>query len=761
MSKLHIQTLGYPRIGKNREMKKALESYWRGDTGEGGLLNTLRQVERDGWRSQLESGIDFIGVGDATLYDHILDWAVRFGIVPRRFAHMAGLGRYFAMARGAPESPALELTKWFDTNYHYLVPEFEAGSLSRSDFSDYLERLEEARSLLGSRAVPIVPGPVTLLALSRCEVSLDEALESLMPRYRILLEEIRSLNYDEVQLHEPALVLSGRKQLNRLSERAYAEFAELDLAINLVTYFDDLGDNYPWVVHLPVQTITLDFSVGDNVALIKEHGWPQDKTLAAGVVDGRNVWRIRPDTVLALLEELQEYAALRVSASSSLQFVPYSAAAESNLFKPLQDVLAFAEEKLAELGLLGRAISGEEINPEFQRIENSWRKFKDLSPGNEVVREKVRELAGKDFRRSSPYAARRQQQIQVPALPTTTIGSFPQTGAVRRLRARYRRGEIDQKTYQAGIDGWIAHSIGVQEGLGLDVLVHGEFERSDMVQYFAEKMQGFAFTEHGWVQSYGNRYVRPPIIYTDISRQETITVREFRVAQSITGKPVKGMLTGPVTMLNWSYPRTDIPRHEIAFQLALVLREEIADLEGAGARVIQVDEPAMREGLPLKSEYWADYLSWAIDAFRLATGAAKPETQIHTHMCYAEFGDILEAIERMDADVISIENARSGDQTLRQLVEFGYQREVGPGVYDVHSSVVPQADQIQEKLRMLLTHLPAEQIWVNPDCGLKTRTWDEVIASLRNILAAVGTVREKADLNRQDAMDADDQQDYG
>jgi 5-methyltetrahydropteroyltriglutamate--homocysteine methyltransferase len=744
MSKIHTQTLGYPRIGKNREMKKALESYWRGDIGEAGLLQTLQQVEREGWRSQLESGIDFIGVGDATLYDHILDWAVRFGIVPERFARTAGLGRYFAMARGAPDSPALELTKWFDTNYHYLVPEFEAGSLSGSDFSDYLERLEEARSMLGSRAVPIVPGPVTLLALSRSEVSLDETLESLLPLYRSLLEEIRSLNYHEVQLHEPALVLSGRAQLKRLCQEAYAEFAELDVAINLVTYFDDLGENYPWVVQLPVQTITLDFSVGDNVSLIKQHGWPQDKTLAAGVVDGRNVWRIRPETVLGLLEELQESAALRVSASSSLQFVPYSAATESNLFKPLQDVLAFAEEKLAELGLLSRAISGEEVNLDFQRIESSWRNFKDFSPGNEVVRKKLRGLAEEDFRRSSPYAGRREQQVQLPLLPTTTIGSFPQTRAVRRLRARYKRGEIDQKTYQAGIDGWIAHSIGVQEGLGLDVLVHGEFERSDMVEYFAEKMQGFAFTDHGWVQSYGNRYVRPPIIYTDVARQETITVREFRLAQSFTRRPVKGMLTGPVTMLNWSYPRTDIPRHEIAFQLALALREEIADLEGAGARVIQVDEPALREGLPLKSEYWADYLSWAIDAFRLATGAAKPETQIHTHMCYAEFGDILQAIDRMDADVISIENARSGDQTLRELAEFGYHREVGPGVYDVHSSVIPQVDEIQEKLRILLKHLRAEQIWVNPDCGLKTRTWDEVIASLRNILAAVRMIREEA-----------------
>lgn len=742
MGKNITQTIGYPRIGKNREIKKALEGYWSGRINEHNLMQTFEDIEFAAWKSQLEAEVALVGVGDATLYDHVLDWAVRFGLVPPRFRGLEGLERYFAMARGLPGKPALELTKWFGTNYHYLVPEVGLEPSLDEDFSDFLERLQEARRLLGERAVPIVLGPITLLALSRLEISFDAALRNLLPKYRHLLEAIKSLGIAEVQLHEPALVWGGVDDLKEHFRNAYNDLSSVGISHNLVTYFDDLGEHYGWIVQLPVDVITLDFTAGDNLSLIGAYGWPQDKTLAAGVIDGRNIWRIRPREVFDLIDELHDLAPVRLSVSSSLQFVPHCLDPETHLPDQLRGVLAFAEEKLSELRLLGRSLAGEEVNADLQAANNAWQAFKDFAPDDPVVSEKIRNLGEKDFSRSLAYPARRAKQLRLAPLPTTTIGSFPQTRAVRSLRAKFKRGEIDLATYRAGIDAWIGYAIGVQEGLGLDVLVHGEFERSDMVEYFAEKMEGFAFTRSGWVQSYGNRYVRPPIIYADIFRPHSITVREFKVAQTFTERPVKGMLTGPVTLLNWSYPRTDVPRKETAYQLALALREEIADLEAAGARVIQVDEPALREGLPLKPERWQDYLSWAIDAFRLATGGAKPETQIHTHMCYAEFGDILEAINKMDADVISIENARSEDQTLRDLAQFEYPREVGPGVYDVHSSVVPEVEQVMDKLRIFLQHLDPRQIWVNPDCGLKTRTWEEVIPALKNIVTSVEQMRD-------------------
>lgn len=744
------QTIGYPRVGKNREMKKALEGYWGDKIDERNLLETFREVETAAWKAQLEAEVSLIGVGDATLYDHVLDWAVRFGLVPARFRDLQRLGRYFAMARGLPGIPALELTKWFGTNYHYLVPEIGPELSLEEDFSDFLERLRLARHVLGERAVPMVLGPVTLLALSRLEISFGAALRELLPKYRRLLEAIKSLDIAEVQLHEPALVLGGQDDLRDHYQNAYDQLSATGVRRNLVTYFGGIGEYYPWVVELPVDVMSMDFTTGDNLSLIKAHGWPEDKTLAAGVIDGRKIWRMRPPETLTLIDELRDLAPLRLSISSSLQFVPHSVALETHLPDALRRVLAFAEEKLSELGLLGRYLAGEEVDADWQAANNAWQVFKDFAPDDRLVLEKIRNLSESDFSRPLSYRVRRARQIHLPPLPTTTIGSFPQTKAVRGLRAKFKRGEIDLAAYQAGIDAWIAYAIGVQEGLGLDVLVHGEFERSDMVEYFAEKMDGFAFTRSGWVQSYGNRYVRPPIIYADIVRRGSITVREFEVAQTFTEKPVKGMLTGPVTMLNWSFARTDIPHKEIAFQLALALRQEIADLEAAGARVIQVDEPALREGLPLKPERWDEYLSWSIDAFRLTTSGVKPETQIHTHMCYAEFGDILEAINRMDADVISIENARSGDQTLRELAQFEYPREIGPGLYDVHSAVVPEAAQIRDKLLLFLQHMDARRIWVNPDCGLKTRNWEEVIPALKHIVTAVRKLRDNIEVQEYD-----------
>jgi 5-methyltetrahydropteroyltriglutamate--homocysteine methyltransferase len=728
------QTLGYPRIGRDRELKRALESYWRDEIDEPALLRTFWEVTEAGWRTQLEAGIDRIGVGGETLYDHVLDWAVRFGLVAARFDHLNGLAQYFAMARGAEDAPALEMTKWFDTNYHYLVPEVDETVVPEAHFRDFLALVERAQGILGERTVPIVLGPVTLLNLSRVTTEETPIFDALLPLYAQLLRALAERGIEEVQIHEPVLVLDQAAALQARVTRAYEILADTGVTINLVTYFDDLGEAYPWVVDLPLDVISLDFTRGSTRDLIARYGWPEDKTLAVGMVDARSVWRVRPDDVEALLDALSDVPDIRVGASASLQFVPYAASRERELPDPLRGVLAFAEEKLGELRALGDGKTGD---------ADVWDAFNDFSPEDEDLQARMSALTDEDYARSVGYAERRPLQIQLPRFPMTTIGSFPQTRDVRRLRARFRRGEIDETAYNAGIDAFIAYAVGVQDGLGFDVVAHGEFERSDMVEYFAQEMTGFAFTRRGWVQSFGSRCVRPPIIYGDVTRPDPMTVREFEVAQSHTDRPVKGMLTGPVTILNWSYPRTDIPRREIAQQLALALRDEIADLEAAGARVIQVDEPALREGLPLKRDRWQTYLAWAVDAFRLATAEAQPETQVHTHMCYSEFGDILEAIDRLDADVISIENARSDDATLRELAAYGYPREVGPGVYDIHSPVVPGVEFIVRKLQSFAAHLDPAQIWVNPDCGLKTRAWDEVLPSLRHIAVAVASARRE------------------
>ncbi len=750
------QTIGYPRIGKAREMKRAVEGYWKGKVEADELLATMRQVEEAGWHAQLEAGVDRIGVGDATLYDHVADWAIRTGLVAGRFQPFQGLDRTFAMARGAPDVPALELTKWFDTNYHYLVPEVDADTTPTADYADFIETVRRAQSLLGERAVPIVLGPVTLLRLARLEQPLEQVLDAMLPIYRDLLAELNDLGVQEVQLHEPALVLGDATEHEAHYRRAYEALAGAGPAINLVTYFDDPGETLPFVLDLPVEIVSLDFTRGRTLPALRQVNWPAGKTLAAGIIDGRSVWQSRPSKLLPLIDELRKLAPqLRIGPSSSLQFVPYEAARETHLPEELRSALAFAEEKLREVVLFGRALAGEDVNAETQVLDESWARFRAFAPDEPEVQEKLDRLAEGDFERAQPYRQRRGQQISLPPFPTTTIGSFPQTTAVRKLRASFKRGEITEAEYQAGVDAWIGYTIGVQEGMGLDVLVHGEFERSDMVEYFAEKLHGFAFTQDGWVQSYGSRYVRPPIIYADVVRPGPMTVREFQVAQSFTEKPVKGMLTGPVTILNWSYPRIDIPRQEIAYQIALALQEEIVDLEAAGALVVQVDEPALREGLPFKPDRWDEYLSWAVDAFRLATARAEPQTQVHTHMCYAEFGDVLGAIDRLNADVISIENARSGDETLRELAAYGYEREVGPGVYDVHSPVVPDREQVKAKLRTFLRHLEPGQVWVNPDCGLKTRGWGEVIPALTHITEAVNELRRELEAEKQPAAATD------
>jgi len=739
------KTLGYPRIGKQREVKKALEAFWQGEFDTETLFNTVREVETKHWKTQLDAGIEHIGVGDATLYDHVLDWAVRLGIIPERFRDLSGLDRYFAMARGKDNISALEMTKWFDTNYHYLVPEVD-GPLQPHDFSDVLETVQRAQTVLGqNRPVPIVLGPVTLLRLSRLETDWATAMTQLRDRYVELLEELKKLGVAEVQLHEPALVFGEASDLRNSYEFTYQTLADVELPINLVTYFDDLGDAYPWVIQLPVSVISLDFTRGYNFDLLEHYGFPSDKQLGVGIVDARNVWKVWPEQTLSTLETIESITSnISIQPSASLQFVPYDAQQETKLPDQLRNVLSFAEQKLEEVGMLANALSlsAEGAEEQLAIWQSQWELFEEFNSAHSQVQEQLAQLTEKDFQRSLSYQQRREYQPELPPLPTTTIGSFPQTSDIRNLRVQLRHGKITQDQYQSAIEQEIAKCIKLQEEAGLDVLVHGEFERTDMVEFFGQQLSGFAFTTQGWVQSYGNRCVRPPIIYGDVVRPQPMTVQEFQYAQSLTSKPVKGMLTGPVTMLNWSFPRNDISYRDQAMQIALALREEVSDLQDMGAKMIQMDEPALREGLPLKPERWEEYLSWAVDAFRLATSVATPETQIHTHMCYSEFGDIIEHIERLDADVLSIENSRSNNETLFEITNAGYQHEVGNGIYDVHSPSIPSVEQMVQQLRTGVENLPVQQIWVNPDCGLKTRSWEEVIPSLKNMVKAAQTLRQ-------------------
>lgn len=734
------ETLGYPRIGKNREIKKSLEAFWSGKLDVDSLLQTAQTVETANWKTQLNAGIDHIGIGENTLYDHVLDWSIRLGIIPDRFRQFNGWDCYFAMARGKDGIPALEMTKWFDTNYHYLVPEV-GKTLQPADFGEFLETVHRAQALLGKKAVPIILGPITFLRLSRLQIELEQAASYLVERYTVLLNELKNLGVAQVQIHEPALVLGDAGSFKSLYESIYPVLAAVGVPIHLVTYFDDLGETYPWVVQLPVAAISLDLTRGRNLDWLQREGFPSDKRLGVGIVDARNIWKIRSEPVLSTLQAIQAITTnISLHPSASLQFVPYDATRETKLPEPLRNVLSFAEQKLEEVVLLANPTGYDRLICENQQ---QWETFAQFSPANPTVQERLRNLTVNDLERSLPYQQRQILQPALPPFPTTTIGSFPQTSQVRQLRVKLKRGEMTQAEYQQAIDTEIAQCIQVQEEIGLDVLVHGEFERTDMVEYFGQQLRGFAFTEQGWVQSYGSRCVRPPILYGDVIRPAAMTVREFQVAQSLTTKIVKGMLTGPVTILNWSYPRTDIPRPEQAMQIALALRDEVADLEAAEAKMIQIDEPALREGLPLKPERWNEYLSWAVDAFRLSAGIAQPQTQIHTHMCYSAFGDIIEHIERLDADVLSIENSRSNNETLFEITSAGYKHQVGNGVYDVHSPALPSTEQMLQLLKTGIANLPAEQIWVNPDCGLKTRRWEEVIPALKNMVEAAKLLREE------------------
>jgi len=754
-----VTNLGYPRIGPRRELKRATESYWKGTISAAELEATGRTLREQAYRRQADARVDLVPCGDFSFYDQVLDTAVTVGCVPERHrsSRQAGpLEMCFAMARGTETATACEMTKWFDTNYHYMVPELGKGDFRLSDMRP-VEVYLEAREL-GYTAKPVLVGPMTFLLLGKKAARpVRELLNSLVPVYAELLSTLGRAGAKWVQMDEPALVTDLSAEDRDLFARCYARLARAPERPSLMvqTYFGAAGEAWETALSLPVEGVGLDLvrDGGRNLEALQGSAWPKGKVVGAGIVNGRNVWRTNLRKALGVLERIAEHLGgaeeVWVHPSCSLMHVPITVEGEEELDAELRSWLAFADEKLEELATLARGLNegGQAIagglaasDAVFEGREGSGRLW------HGETRERLRSLTEGMYRREEAYAARVRKQgdrMRLPLFPTTTIGSFPQTAEVRKKRSDHRGGRITAREYEEAVRGFIREAIRVQEEAGLDVLVHGEFERNDMVEYFGEQLEGFAFTANGWVQSYGSRYVKPPIIYGDVYRTRPITVEVSRFAAGCTKKPMKGMLTGPVTILNWSFVREDQGREEVCRQIALALRDEVSDLEAAGIRVIQVDEPALREGLPLKKGEWGEYLEWAVACFRLATSAARPETQIHTHMCYSEFNDIIDSISALDADVISIENSRSDRELLEVFKTHRYEQQIGPGVYDVHSPRVPEVGEMADNLRQAAGVLRPEQLWVNPDCGLKTRAWAEVIPALRNMVAAAKKMREE------------------
>ncbi|MDA3627390.1 5-methyltetrahydropteroyltriglutamate--homocysteine S-methyltransferase [Saccharopolyspora sp. WRP15-2] len=746
--------LGYPRIGPRRELKRALESCWAGRSSEVELRETARNLRIDTWRRLRDAGLDSVPGNTFSYYDQVLDTAVTFGAVPKRYAELGlgSLGTYFAMARGADAVPPLEMTKWFDTNYHYLVPEIGPGTTfslaDRTPVEQYREALEA-----GVTTRPVLVGPLTFLLLAKSTAGesfrpLDK-LPELLGAYAELLRELHRAGVEWVQLDEPAFAADRTPdQLQALGD-AYRQLGGLSARPKLLVagYFGDFTEALRVLAGTPVEALGADL-VTDPSTVDSLSGVPglRDKTLVAGLVDGRNIWRTDLDRALTTAATLLGLAGeVAVSTSCSLLHVPYDVEVE-DIDPQVKSWLAFAEQKVHEVVVLGRALRDgrDAVTDELSAAREA---VADRAGATRVRNNRVRarlESLRPEHSQRGDYQERRaaqQKSLQLPPLPTTTIGSFPQTTDVRKARAAFQSGRIDRASYQQRMRDEIKRVIELQESIGLDVLVHGEPERNDMVQYFAEHLDGFISTANGWVQSYGSRCVRPPILYGDVHRPEPMTVEWATYAQKLTAKPVKGMLTGPVTILAWSFVRDDQPLADTAAQVAMAIRDEVQDLEAAGIRVIQVDEPALRELLPLRAAQRAAYLEWAVSAFRLATSGVSDSTQIHTHLCYSEFGDVIDAIVALDADVTSIEAARSRMEVLDDLNAVGFGRGVGPGVYDIHSPRVPDAAEVTDLLRAALRAVPADRLWVNPDCGLKTRGYAEVEPALENLVSAAEAVR--------------------
>ncbi|WP_344619581.1 5-methyltetrahydropteroyltriglutamate--homocysteine S-methyltransferase [Dactylosporangium salmoneum] len=733
--------LGYPRIGGNRELKKAVEAYWAGKIDADALASTAAGLRAEVWQTLRDAGLSAIPSNTFSYYDHVLDTAVAVGAIPTRFTRLglSELDTYFAMARGVDAEPALELTKWFDTNYHYLVPEIGPDTIFAANPVKALSEVAEAADL-GITTRPVLVGPATFLLLAKGEDPFAR-LDDLVDVYAQILAVLAASGVAWVQLDEPAYVADRTPEEIDGLRRAYRRLGELTDRPRLfvATYFGELGDALPALLDTPVEAVGLDLVAGPgNLDRLAAAGPLAGRTIVAGLVDGHNIWRTDLRAAATLGGRVAALADhVVVSTSCSLLHVPVDLAAEQDLEPQLYSRLAFARQKVDEVVTLGTAVRNGtgELPAPLPPVPPAWR--------HDAVRARLAELGPQDRRRAdyATRAAAQQARLNLPELPTTTIGSFPQTTELRKARAELRTGAVDWPGYVERMRAEVEHVIRLQEELGLDVLVHGEPERNDMVQYFGEQLDGFAATEHGWVQSYGSRCVRPPIIYGDVARKAPMTVEWSTYAQSLTHKPVKGMLTGPVTILAWSFVRTDQPLADTADQVALALRDECADLEAAGIKVIQVDEPALRETLPLRKAEQKAYLDWAVGAFRLATSGVADDTQVHTHLCYSEFGEVITAIDALDADVTSIEASRSKMEVLDDLAAIGYGRGVGPGVWDIHSPRVPSHDEVVESLRRAVAAVPARRLWVNPDCGLKTRGYAEVEASLRHLVAAAAEVR--------------------
>ncbi len=749
--------LGFPRIGVKRELKQAIEQCWAGMINEQELKRTAAELRQKRWKLQRDHGISHIPSNDFSLYDHVLDTAVMVGAVPPRYGWQGGtisLSAYFAMARGTSDVTAMELTKWFDTNYHYLVPEFHTGQTFCLASTKPIDEFKEALAL-GILTRPVILGPVSFLLLGKSVdgvFSLGQSLCRILPVYESVISRLAGAGAEWIQIDEPVLTLDLSQEVLAAFPDVYARLhrAAASARICLASYFNSLEDTLSMVCQLPVQALHIDLVRAPEQIDQLLHSVPETMCLSLGIIDGRNIWRTDLDTALAILERVKDTLSSRdimVAPSCSLIHCPVDLAEESNMDDETKGWLAFAVQKLDEISVLTKALNeGRESVKEALLESKRWVENRRQSPRihQPAVQSRIAAINDSMLRRKSAYSVRRELQrtsLRLPALPTTTIGSFPQTAEVRTMRAAVRKGETTNEQYSVFLKKTIFEAIRFQEEIGLDVLVHGEAERNDMVEYFGEQLNGFMSTQNGWVQSYGTRCVKPPIIFGDIYRLSAMTVDWIKYAQSLTDKPVKGMLTGPVTILQWSFVRDDKPRQNIAFQLALALRDEVADLEAAGVKVIQIDEPALREGLPLRRKQWPAYLEWAVNAFKLVSSGVRDDTHIHTHMCYSNFNDIIDSIAALDADVISIEASRSNMELLKAFAQFQYPNEIGPGVYDIHSPRVPSVEEICSHLYNALAVLDSSQIWVNPDCGLKTRGWPEARKSLENMVAATRLVR--------------------
>ncbi|MFZ6779190.1 5-methyltetrahydropteroyltriglutamate--homocysteine S-methyltransferase [Undibacterium sp. Ji83W] len=767
--------LGFPRIGAKRELKFALESYWKGESSRDALKGLGAELRQRHWSHQ--SALDLTPVGDFAFYDQMLDMSFTLGNLPERVSGFHGdvLDNYFRVARGRSAKgledhsaccgangggsdgvAAGEMTKWFDTNYHYIVPEFTADTKFVLDATRLLEQLAEAKRL-GVKAKPVIIGPVTYLSLGKAKDDTDKLalLPRLLPVYAELLNQLAAQGVEWVQIDEPILVTELTTEWQDAIKTAYTTLASHTtgkVKLLLATYFGQLQDNLALTCQLPVQGLHLDaINARAEVNAVVEQ-LPQDRVLSLGVINGRNIWKTDLNTVLEWLTPVSKTLGDRlwIAPSCSLLHVPVDLDSEQKLDADIRSWLAFAIQKLDELKVLATALNqGSAAVKNELEANQAAIAARRTSPrvNNAAVKAAVAAITADMGQRQSAYAQRASKQatlLKLPAYPTTTIGSFPQTAEIRHARSEFKAGRLDEDGYKVAMQAEIARSVREQEALGLDVLVHGEAERNDMVEYFGEQLDGYAFSQFGWVQSYGSRCVKPPILFGDIARPKAMTVEWSRYAQSLTAKPMKGMLTGPVTILNWSFVRDDQPRSVSCYQLALAIREEVLDLEKAGVRVIQIDEAALREGLPPRKAQWQEYLGWAVESFRITANGAQDETQIHTHMCYSEFNDIIESIAGMDADVITIETSRSDMELLDAFDHFNYPNEIGPGVYDIHSPNIPTQAHIEQLMKKAAERIPAERLWVNPDCGLKTRAWEEVIPALTNMVAAAKALRSAA-----------------